>query len=98
MEVGVREVWLDGSTESVRDLRRGLEGALAGGEAVLPLAGDAEAVRAVVRPGEPLEPRTAVVVATSGSTGAPKGVLLSAEALVASAEATHGRLGGAGHW
>jgi O-succinylbenzoic acid--CoA ligase len=65
---------------------------------VLPLAGDGEAVRAVVRPGEPVEAGTAVIVATSGSTGAPKGVLLSAEALVASAEATHVRLGGAGQW
>ncbi|ONI73231.1 AMP-dependent synthetase [Actinosynnema sp. ALI-1.44] len=41
---------------------------------------------------------TAVVVATSGSTGAPKGVLISASALVASAEATNKRLGGPGRW
>ncbi|TCO65254.1 o-succinylbenzoate--CoA ligase [Actinocrispum wychmicini] len=41
---------------------------------------------------------TAVVVATSGSTGEPKGVLLSAGALRASAEATHARLGGPGRW
>ncbi|RSD17953.1 AMP-dependent synthetase [Amycolatopsis eburnea] len=49
-------------------------------------------------PGEPAEPETAVVIATSGSTGAPKGVLLSARALTASAEATHARLGGPGQW
>ncbi len=41
---------------------------------------------------------TAVVLATSGSTGAPKGALLPASALLASASATHDRLGGPGHW
>lgn len=40
----------------------------------------------------------AAVVATSGSTGAPRGVLLDAAALVASARATHDRLGGPGRW
>jgi O-succinylbenzoic acid--CoA ligase len=56
------------------------------------------ALRDAMAPGEPVEPDTAVVIATSGSTGAPKGVLLSARALTASAEATHARLGGPGHW
>jgi O-succinylbenzoic acid--CoA ligase len=41
---------------------------------------------------------TAVVAATSGSTGAPKGALLPASALLASASATHDRLGGSGTW
>ncbi|MGH3439169.1 MAG: AMP-binding protein, partial [Sciscionella sp.] len=41
---------------------------------------------------------TAVMIATSGSTGEPKGVLIPASALRASALATHARLGGAGHW
>lgn len=41
---------------------------------------------------------TAVMIATSGSTGEPKGVLLSGSALRASAEATHSRLGGPGRW
>lgn len=49
-------------------------------------------------PEEPTLPGTAVVVATSGSTGAPKGVELSADALRASAAATHARLGGPGQW
>lgn len=49
-------------------------------------------------PDEPTLPGTAVVVATSGSTGAPKGVELSASALSASAVATHARLGGPGQW
>jgi O-succinylbenzoic acid--CoA ligase len=55
--------------------------------------------------GEPLGPDeddkhdpTVVVVATSGSSGDPKGVLLSAGALLASASATHDRLGGSGRW
>ena len=41
---------------------------------------------------------TVAVVATSGSSGAPKGVLLQASALLASASATHDRLGGPGRW
>lgn len=44
------------------------------------------------------EQEAALAVATSGSTGSAKVVLLSAAALVASAEATHARLGGAGTW
>ncbi len=46
---------------------------------------------------DPADP-TALVIATSGSTGAPKGVLLSAGQLAASAAATEQRLGGPGHW
>ena len=42
---------------------------------------------------DPHDP-TALVVATSGSTGVPKGALLPASALIASAEATRRRLGG----
>ena len=41
---------------------------------------------------------TAVVIVTSGSTGAPKAVELSAAALRAGAQATHDRLGGPGQW
>jgi o-succinylbenzoate---CoA ligase len=52
----------------------------------------------VLRPEEPLEPGADVVVVTSGSTGGGRGVLLSAGALVASATATHERLGGPGSW
>jgi O-succinylbenzoic acid--CoA ligase len=78
-----------------------LEAALGGGPAVLPLAVDdprgGELVAAMA-PDAPTLPGTAVVVATSGSTGAPKGVELSAAALTASADATHARLGGPGQW
>lgn len=39
-----------------------------------------------------------LVVTTSGSTGAPREVLLGTDALRASAEATHARLSGPGRW
>lgn len=39
-----------------------------------------------------------LIVETSGSTGEPKRVLLSRRALLASADATHARLGGPGQW
>lgn len=41
----------------------------------------------------PVEPDTALVITTSGSTGAPKGVELSATALLASARASVARIG-----
>jgi o-succinylbenzoate---CoA ligase len=46
----------------------------------------------------PLPGGTALVLQTSGSTGLPREVALSAHALVASAQATHERLGGEGQW
>lgn len=73
-------------------LRAALDGT---GPAVLPVAAGT-----VVEP-MPLdgwERDAALVIATSGSSGTPKSVLLSAAALRASAEATHARLGGAGRW
>ena len=51
-----------------------------------------------LRADEPIDDDVAVVVSTSGTTGAPKGAMLTASALVASAEATHRRLGGPGAW
>ncbi|MFI7226558.1 AMP-binding protein [Nonomuraea angiospora] len=76
------------------------------GPAVLPLApGQSEAAVAALRPthaggallsdGEGVPSGVAVVIATSGSTGAPKGVLLSAAALRASAAASLRRVGAA---
>jgi len=82
-----------------------LQAALSGdGPALLPYpAGGAPA--AELRPGEPLGPGeddpadpTVVVLATSGSTGRPKGALLPASALLASASASHDRIGGPGRW
>ena len=43
--------------------------------------------------GRPVEEGDALVVATSGSTGAPRGVVLTHQAVAASAEATTARLG-----
>ncbi|MFJ7210567.1 o-succinylbenzoate--CoA ligase [Amycolatopsis sp. NPDC098790] len=89
-------VALDGSPSALVTLKNAVAAALDGGPAVLPFTDPA--LRDAMAPAEPAEPGTAVVIATSGSTGAPKGVLLSARALTASAEATHARLGGPGHW
>ncbi|MBN0042457.1 AMP-binding protein [Cellulosimicrobium cellulans] len=51
------------------------------------------------RPGRAdVPPGAALVLRTSGSTGEPREVVLSAAALRASGAATHQRLGGPGHW
>ena len=51
------------------------------------------------RPGHvDVPPGAALVLRTSGSTGEPREVVLSAPALRASGAATHERLGGPGHW
>ncbi len=77
-----------------------VERVLAGREpalVVVPEEPDPEALRAL-RVGEPIDDDVAVVVTTSGTTGSPKGALLTAAALHASAAATHDRLGGPGTW
>jgi len=68
-----------------------LRAALAGGPAILP-----GTPRATV-PAE-VEQRIAVVIETSGSTGVPKRVAMSANALLASAAASESALGGPGQW
>jgi O-succinylbenzoic acid--CoA ligase len=61
-----------------------------------------DSVVAALRPDDPEAPLerddVALVVPTSGSTGEPKGAMLTAAALRASAEATHAALGGPGRW
>lgn len=61
-------------------------------------AAGAARVRQAAAPDRPVEDGCAVVLTTSGSSGEPKGVLLSRDALLASAAATHDRLGGPGQW
>ncbi|WP_204809127.1 o-succinylbenzoate--CoA ligase [Mycobacterium riyadhense] len=57
-----------------------------------------DAALRALRVGEEIDDDVALVVTTSGTTGAPKGALLTAAALTASASATHDRLGGPGRW
>ena len=68
-----------------------LRDALAGGPAILPGSPRTELPEAV-------DQRVAVVIETSGSTGVPKRVALSADALLASAAASESSLGGPGQW
>jgi o-succinylbenzoate---CoA ligase len=76
------------------------------GPALVPLPTGPEAGRklltAALRPDDPDAPlesdQVALVVPTSGSTGVPKGAMLTAGALRASASATHARLAGPGRW
>lgn len=80
-------------------LQRMLDGA---GPALLPLpAGDDREIARLttaLRPGEPIDDGVGLVVATSGTTGTPKGAQLGADALLASGEATYARTGGPGSW
>ena len=66
--------------------------------ALVALAPASDALRAALRVGEDIDDDVALVATTSGTTGAPKGALLTAAALTASAAATHDRLGGPGSW
>ena len=49
-------------------------------------------------PDSPIDAAVALVVATSGTTGTPKGAQLTGAGLIAGAQATHTRLGGDGAW
>jgi len=51
-----------------------------------------------LRVGDEIDDDVVLVATTSGTTGTPKGALLTAAALTASASATHDRLGGPGSW
>ncbi len=98
---------LDATPGSLGVLATGLAAALDGsGPAVLPLPAGPRVVRkALVDAFRPDDPSAAadveglaLVVPTSGSTGVPKGALLSASAIRASATAAAARLSGPGHW
>ncbi|WP_264071600.1 o-succinylbenzoate--CoA ligase [Mycolicibacterium komossense] len=80
-----------------------LDGALNGrAAAVLPVPGadprQSDLLTTALRAGEEIDDDVALVVSTSGTTGTPKGAMLTAAALIASASATHDRLGGPGTW
>ena len=86
---------------SARPLLAALEQVLQGrASALLPLPadGDRRSTVSALRVGEPVDDDIALVVTTSGTTGPPKGAMLTAAALTASAAATHDRLGGPGRW
>ncbi len=72
------------------------------GDALLPVpAGDgmeSDRLTSALPPGTPVGDGVAMVIATSGTTGVPKGAMLTGRALLAGARATHERLGGPGHW
>jgi O-succinylbenzoic acid--CoA ligase len=80
-----------------------LDGVLDGRDApLLPIpAGnlrESELLTTSLRVGEEIEDDVALVVPTSGTTGTPKGAMLTPAALIAGASATHDRLGGPGTW
>ena len=86
---------------SARPLLAALEQVLDGRESALlpvPAGADRRSTLSALRVGEAIDDDIALVVTTSGTTGAPKGALLTAAALTASAAATHDRLGGPGRW
>jgi o-succinylbenzoate---CoA ligase len=64
----------------------------------VPAGTDHGSTLSALRVGEAIDDDVALVVTTSGTTGTPKGALLTAAALTASATATHERLGGPGRW
>jgi O-succinylbenzoic acid--CoA ligase len=75
-----------------------LEAAWSAGNAVLPLDPNApgparDAVLAAMGQDQPVDPDVALVIATSGSTGQPKGVELTHAAIEAANNAVHARIG-----
>lgn len=85
---------------SVGPLLAALEQALHGeSPALVPVASGIErSALEALRVDEAIDDDVALVATTSGTTGAPKGAMLTAAALTASAAATHARLGGPGRW
>lgn len=71
-------------------------------DAVLPVPADdadqAHFLASELSADEPVADDVAVVVSTSGTTGKPKGAMLTGQALTASGTATSTRLGGPGQW
>jgi len=79
------------------ELIAGIAAALDGGAAVAPQC--EPRLQAALGLDQPVvEADAALIVPTSGTTGAPKAVVLSATAIRFAANATHERLGGVGDW
>ena len=89
-----------GVVDVLPHLREALEGDHGPAWLPIPTSDRREARRLAdaLAPGEPIDDDVALVVTTSGTTGVPKGAMLSASALRASGTATHERLGGPGSW
>ena len=62
------------------------------------MSGSAEEILALLRDWDAATAPSPLMIETSGSTGRPKRVVLSRDAMRASAMATHARLGGSGRW
>ena len=77
---------------------RGASGFVVSGGGRAPALGDEMVLEEETRLEETGLEETVLAVTTSGSTGAPRMVALTADALRASAAATQERLGGAGQW
>ena len=71
---------------------------MSGVSSLRPVSGTAAEIHALLREWDAAPAPEPLVIATSGSTGAPKRVVLSRDAMRASALATQERLGGPGQW
>ncbi|MEU4314648.1 o-succinylbenzoate--CoA ligase [Nocardia sp. NPDC024068] len=89
-----------GVSDVLPHLRQVLDGSGSAAWLPVPTSDRREARRLgdALAPGEPIDDDIALVVTTSGTTGVPKGAMLTASALRASGDATHERLGGPGSW
>lgn len=94
MTRGLRVVDSSRPEEVFAALREALTGS---GDAAVPRPGGGGA-DSWPAPGERVAQNVALVIETSGSTGVPKRVALSADALLASAAASAGAVGGQGQW
>jgi O-succinylbenzoic acid--CoA ligase len=91
--VALRRAWDDGDAVLPVDQRLSPGAKAAVVKAMRPSRVVSDRGTARVENGEPVEPGDALVMATSGTTGAPKGVVLTHDAVKASAVATSSRLG-----
>lgn len=83
------------SANNASEVLVALRAALTGGDAMLPVVAGWPSPTDLPTT---VEQRVAVVIETSGSTGVPKRVALSADAMLASAAASDTALGGPGQW